>query len=272
MLTATLGGLIKDYRIKKRLSQLEVALRIGWKDTSRLSKIEQGRVGRPTRETIEKISKALELDSFEQGQLLYAANLLPTREEAQKVIKYITEDFSYFKYPAFLIDMGWNIFYFNNAAKELFKLSDQEYEYIEKECPNWMEIQFLKKYFNKVKVKAGYTEKKLLPFEEYLIAHFKFEQLESTSERWFNSLLTRLSKDPLFRELWVKTPVLMDEHLFYEYEVNEFTGVWKEKEQNLKFHIISLHPNNDSRYGYVIHMPADAMTYDFYNLVDPIVI
>jgi len=51
MLTATLGGLIKDYRIKKRLSQLEVSLRIGWKDTTRLSKIEQGRVGKPIRKT-----------------------------------------------------------------------------------------------------------------------------------------------------------------------------------------------------------------------------
>jgi len=40
MITATLGGLIKDFRIKKRLSQFDVSLRIGWKDTSRLSKIE----------------------------------------------------------------------------------------------------------------------------------------------------------------------------------------------------------------------------------------
>ena len=70
MLISTLGGLIKDYRIKKRLSQLEVSLRIGWKDSTRLSKIEQGRVGRPTRPTLDKIMGALSLSEQEKGQML----------------------------------------------------------------------------------------------------------------------------------------------------------------------------------------------------------
>lgn len=57
MVTATLGGLIKDYRIKKRLSQIDLSLRLGWKDASRISRIEQGRVGKPNRQTAERIIK-----------------------------------------------------------------------------------------------------------------------------------------------------------------------------------------------------------------------
>lgn len=81
MVTATLGGLIKDYRIKKRLSQLEVSLCIGWKDTSRLSKIEQGRVGTPTRPTLDKIMDALELNEHERGEMLLVSGTLPTKEK-----------------------------------------------------------------------------------------------------------------------------------------------------------------------------------------------
>ena len=107
MVTATLGGLIKDFRIKKRLSQFDVSLRIGWKDTSRLSKIEQGRVGKPARETIEKIIKALELNQQEKGQLLYAGGYLPTDEEIEDIIKKVRTKIDNWHYPAYLLDFSW---------------------------------------------------------------------------------------------------------------------------------------------------------------------
>ena len=100
MITATLGGLIKDYRIKKRLSQFDVSLRIGWKDTSRLSKIEQGRVGKPTRETIEKIIKALGLSQYERGSMLLSCGIVPTREEIKNAIFRLRETIGTFKYPS----------------------------------------------------------------------------------------------------------------------------------------------------------------------------
>ena len=86
MLTATLGGLIKDYRIKKRLSQIDVSLRLGWKDTSRISKIEQGRVGKPNRQTAERIINALDLNEQEKGHFLLVGGYLPIDSEIQKVI------------------------------------------------------------------------------------------------------------------------------------------------------------------------------------------
>ena len=87
----TLGGLIKTYRINKRLSQFDVALAIGWKDTSRLSKIEQGRV-KPTRPVVEKIMAALNLSSEERGEFLLTGGYLPSDEEITKVIKIVKEN------------------------------------------------------------------------------------------------------------------------------------------------------------------------------------
>src|SRR3989304_9328129 len=192
MIIATLGGLIKDYRIKKRLSQLDVSLRIGWKDTSRLSKIEQGRVGRPTRETIEKIIKALELTEYDRGNTLLSAGIAPTREEVKNVIFRLKGDLDNFKYPLLVVNFIWDTLYFNKLCRALFKLPDKEYRFIEKNNPNWLDALFLRKSFDRVQIEAGYTESHMLPLKEYHIGHFKFEQAGNTSEKWFRNLLMKL--------------------------------------------------------------------------------
>jgi len=35
-MSATLGGLIKDYRLQKNISQIEIAFVLGWREPSRL--------------------------------------------------------------------------------------------------------------------------------------------------------------------------------------------------------------------------------------------
>ena len=86
MLLNTLGGLIKDYRIKKRISQLDISLKLGWKDTSRISKIEQGRVGKPNRDTAERLMQALDLTEQERGNFLLVGGYLPTDEEIKIIL------------------------------------------------------------------------------------------------------------------------------------------------------------------------------------------
>jgi len=265
MLTATLGGIIKDYRIKKRLSQLEVSLRIGWRDTSRLSKIEQGRVGKPTRETIEKIIKALELTEYDRGNTLLSAGIAPAREEVKDVIFNLRRDLDNFKYPLLLVNFIWNTLYFNKLCRALFELPDKEYRFLEENNPNWLEAMFLRKSFSNVQIKAGYTEKNMRPFEEYLISHFKFEQRSNTNEKWFRNLLNKLVKVDLFRKLWSKIPASTEEnHLLYNYEINYFTGNWRGKKETLKFYIFAVHPTFDSRFALLFHMPLDEHTYRFY--------
>ena len=68
MINSTLGGLIKDYRLQKGISQLDIAFSLGWKETSRLSRIEQGRTEKPDRELLDKIIRALNLEEEEKNK------------------------------------------------------------------------------------------------------------------------------------------------------------------------------------------------------------
>lgn len=264
MLTATLGGLIKDYRIKKRLSQQEVSLRIGWSDCSRLSKIEQGRVGKITKPTLDKIMDALDLGEYERGQMFGVSRILPTHSEVDQALNKLKKEIDYFNCPVLVVDIFWNIFYFNKQCRELYKISNKEYRFLEKNKPNWMEVLFLRKSFNDVKIRGGYSPELILPFDEYQIAHFKFEQQDSIDEPWYRKLLMKLGQDDNFKTLWGKVP-MTHSYRFYEYEFNEFTGKWRGKEEILKFHVLSISPVFDSRFWIMIHQPADENTYKFYS-------
>ena len=79
-MSATLGGYIKDLRLQKNISQLEIAFALGWKEPSRLSRIEQGKVGNPPRELIDKLIDAMTLSEEEKNQLLVIGNYLPTAD------------------------------------------------------------------------------------------------------------------------------------------------------------------------------------------------
>jgi transcriptional regulator with XRE-family HTH domain len=263
MITATLGGLIKDFRIKKRLSQLKISSRVGWKGSTRLSKIEQGRAGRPTRPTLDKIMVALGLSEQEEGQMLFASGIVPTHHEVDQTLKRLKDSIAAFDCPVLVVDVAWNIFYMNVLCRKLYQITDDDYTFLEKNKPNWMEMLFLRKSIEGIQIRGGYSEKELRPFKEYQIAHFKFEQEDNTDEAWYRKLLRRLNNDNEFRKLWAKTPAAKASH-FYEYEFNEFIGNWRGKKETLKFHLFATHPAFDFRFYIQVHQPADNNTYKFY--------
>src|SRR3989344_2012364 len=108
-MSATLGGLLKDYRLQYNISQLEVALAMGWKETSRLSRIEQGKIFKPTRELLERIMDAMRLKEEEKNQLLYIGNYLPTRKEIEKIQKIALSIIEKVPYPVTVFDFSWRI-------------------------------------------------------------------------------------------------------------------------------------------------------------------
>lgn len=255
MLTATLGGLMKDHRIKKRLSQLEVSLRIGWKDTTRLSKIEQGRVGKPTRKTLDKIMSALELNEKEQAEMLMAGNIIPNLEEAAAVLKKLKNFLNDFNTPIILLDFAWNIYFLNNFAKELYSLSKQEYELISKQA-NWFESHFTSEIFSKVRILGGNSKQDLKPFKEHIISHFKYEQSENLNEKWLKNIISNSSKDPDFRKLWTETNV-SDKNYLDNFEVYQFQSTSNNKKQEMTFNIYSIKPAFDFRFTFLIYEPTD---------------
>lgn len=264
MLTATLGGLIKDYRIQKRLSQMEVSLRIGWKETSRLSKIEQGRVGVPTRETVEKIMKALELTEREKADMLMAANIVPTKAEAVSTLNKLETYLENIRFPIILFDFAWHVYFFSQLARELFQLTNKEYNLIVKNNLNWFELQFGYDLLGKVHMKGGYSTHDLQPFKEYIVEHFKYGHEATIGEKGFQKMLARLSsKSDEFRKLWAETKPATESR-FYDHEINEFTGIWKGKKRKLTFNVYSVRPAFDFRFVFLIHQPADQITTKFY--------
>jgi transcriptional regulator with XRE-family HTH domain len=199
MITATLGGSIKDYRIKKRLSQLEVSLRIGWKDASRLSKIEQGRAGKPTRTTIDKIINALALTDQEKGEFLLTGSYLPTENEIDRTIKSIGNKVLTWPYPAYLIDFSWRVLLINKSAIDIFGLPQEYLTNVREANLNLLEGTTIK-FPNEIL--KGDDKKNIEPLAPTLVAQFKYEHLGNESEKWYRQLVNRLSINPYFNKLW----------------------------------------------------------------------
>lgn len=263
MITASLGGLIKEFRIKKRLSQQDVSLLVGWKDTTRLSKIEQSRVGSISHDILHKIIKALDLNENERARMLLASGIVPTKEESKQLINKLKESLSYINAPLYVVDFAWNTIYINDLTKKLFMISDNEHEYINSKMPNWMELVFLRKTFSKVAIREGYNKAALYPYNEFQVAYFKDELAPYAQDRWYKDLLLQLSQDEYFRKLWSNIPALKNVAL-YEYWYKEISGKWKDKPQVLKLHSLSIRPSFDFRYFITSLHAVDENTFKFY--------
>ena len=74
------GQKLKELRLEKRLSQRGLAEKVG-KDFTYLSKIENGKMSPPSRETIIRIAKELETDAEKLDDLLILAKKKPRAGE-----------------------------------------------------------------------------------------------------------------------------------------------------------------------------------------------
>lgn len=263
MLTATLGGLIKDYRIKKRLSQLEVSLRIGWKDTSRLSKIEQGRVGKPTRETIDKVIRALDLTNQEKGEFLLVGGYLPTKEEIKVVIKKVKHRIDAWSYPAYLMDFSWRWLTANQLTFKVIKMPLGQKKMVEKVKPNFLEFPFLPPEQLRVTITKGEDKEHLKSFKIAQIAAFKTENSRYLNEGWCKKLIRSLMKYEEFRKLWPKIGQDDYHKKLLDYEYKRFSGVYDGKKQVLDFHLLTAKLIEDPRFQIVLCYPANNQAASF---------
>ncbi|MDO8498734.1 MAG: helix-turn-helix transcriptional regulator [bacterium] len=277
MPSATIGGLIKDYRIKKRLSQLEVSLKMGWKETSRLSRIEQGRVGKPTRKTVERLFAALGLNGEEKAEFLDVGNYLPTEEEVKKAIQENKLRIENWPHPAYLIDFSWRLLYSNDKTIEIFKLPPQLKKSLLDQKPNLLEFAFAPKEMVPVDIFKGDDKNHLKPFSFAQTAQFKVEQKGRENESWYDRLIRGLMQNPEFLRLWKEVKV-EDYHkklLDYEYKVVKWLG--KEKKE-FHYHIFTSRHISDPRFQVVLYLPADGMNVvggsswvkEFYDVFAPV--
>src|SRR3989344_8991963 len=116
-MSATLGGYIKDLRLQKNISQLEIAFALGWKEPSRLSRIEQGRVGKPKRKLLDKIMDTMNLKVEERNHLLLVGNYIPTEEEVGFMAGLVKEELTKWKFPVVIFGFTWRLIKANPAGK-----------------------------------------------------------------------------------------------------------------------------------------------------------
>jgi transcriptional regulator with XRE-family HTH domain len=120
-----IGPLLREWRERRRLSQLELALDAGV-STRHLSFVETGR-SRPGREMLLRVLEQLEVPFREQNRLLLASGhapafperllddpeLLPVREALDQVLT------GHEPYPAVVVDRAWNLVAANSAMRDL---------------------------------------------------------------------------------------------------------------------------------------------------------
>src|SRR5215217_3375532 len=122
---APLGGLLKDWRQRRRMSQLDLALEAGV-SARHLSFLETGR-SKPSREMVIHLSEQLDVPLRDRNQLLLAAGfapayteqpldapeMAPVRDALERILK------GHEPYPAVVVDRWWELVA-ANASVALF--------------------------------------------------------------------------------------------------------------------------------------------------------
>ena len=123
-----LGDLLRDWRRRRRRSQLDLALQVGV-STRHLSCIETGRA-RPSPAMLEALSMALEVPLRERNHLLLAAGhapryraraideaaMQPVRDTLERLLR------AHDPYPGLVLDRQWNVVLANRSALSLTTL------------------------------------------------------------------------------------------------------------------------------------------------------
>lgn len=121
----SIGLLLREWRERRRVSQLELALDAGI-STRHLSFVETGR-SKPGREMLLRVFEQLEVPFREQNRLLLACGhapafperslddpeLLPVREALDQILS------GHEPYPAVVVDRAWNLVAVNEAMRGL---------------------------------------------------------------------------------------------------------------------------------------------------------
>jgi transcriptional regulator with XRE-family HTH domain len=264
MKNATFGGLIKDFRMRHRLSQLDVSLKIGWSDSTRLSKIEQGRAGKPTRETAEKIIQALGLAPEERGDFLFTGGYLPTDKEIKEALGQIKEKVDTWVYPAYMMDFSWRLLYTNIPNLLAINFGPESKDFVIKSKMNILEYSVLPKDQFPAIIEKGESPNSLKPFPVAQIATFKAENFRFQNEDWYKKLVKKLLQYQAFRDLWPKVSHEDYPKKLQDYEFKRSSFEKNGKKIVLNFHMYTAKITNYPQLQIVLYHPADKFTEDFF--------
>lgn len=266
-MTGTFGGLIKDLRLQKNLSQLEVSVAMGWKDGSILSRIEQGVTTKPTKEVIEKISIILELTKREKNELLLAGNYLPEAGEIKKIRNDIDLLINDWEYPVTAYDFSWRIIHENTVCKYIYYESDAEARKVEIDTPNVFELNFDEAYSqNKYskKSKSNGIEEELVQS----LTQYRIDQKSHNAEENINNLIKKLLPNERFRSTWERTQNADHGKMIENYTFADYVIPARGEKTKLSFHLFNVPLLNDPRITIEFHTPANKETFEYFENIE----
>ncbi len=189
-----IGRRLKHLRKQRELSQLELESATSSSPGS-ISRIENGKVN-PTRETLESISNALQLNEREKKYVFGVSNLLPSKDEVEAAIGAVRKYFDQRTTFAYLLDDRYRLLHVSQGFKELFKVTPAIEEKargrhildvaLDQDLPVYSRLDpdrfddFLKVQFSRQ------------------MADFQLHQ----NEQWFKELMARLNQYPEFRKIY----------------------------------------------------------------------
>ena len=262
-MSATLGGLLKDYRLQKNISQLEISFAVGWKEPSRLSRIEQGRVGRPKRALLDRIMDAMKLDEEERGRLLLGGGYLPTNEEISKVRKQIDSFIMGWKFPIVVYDFSRRVVFENKVADHVYGLSKHYKKTGDNKYPNILEILFDENYSQNTRFKGKKDYSVWSTHLTSVLAQFMKVQRDRTKEKWYTDLIKKMMNNDLFRTHWEKARSTIHTSKVVNY-FQETDAVPEDSRLRLTFNLFTIPVQTDLRFEVEFYTPANLETFKYF--------
>ena len=259
-MSATLGGLIKDYRLQKNIQQLEIAYKIGWKDATVLSRIEQGVTKNPSRELVDKICDAMNLNESDRNYLLFAGGYIPTEEEIITIRERVHPLISSSKYPINVADFAWRLLDENDPAKLIHYDSIENEKALYRKNLSTLEFTFDEKY-SPSKLLLNTTDQ-----DEFLISiiqQFLFENRHRTNQKWYSDTLRRLMSIPKFKTLYKDAIKLPNDSVILDFATQKVTHR-DHPNKILTFNLFNVPLFFDRRIYLEYLIPADMETFLFY--------
>lgn len=261
-MSATLGGLLKDYRLQKNLSQLEISFAMGWKEPSRLSRIEQGKVETPPRELLDRLMEVMELKKHEKGNLLLAAGYLPTDEEIENIKQEIDPIIQDWPYPVEVMDFSWRLLHWNKPITLIYKQDKNTEIKTHKNHPRILELIFDPNFIQNKCLKDKEMEE-WHNFLLQLLVIMKTSFQKWTKEKWYLDFIRKMMNNDLFRNLWVQAKIPQEVEGFCSYYKKSLVNP-EDTNKRLNFYIFDTTLIQDPRFITSFHTPADAQTYNFF--------
>ncbi len=195
------GQLLRAIRLRSGESQLRIETEADL-GTGYLQRLELGKVQRPTRATLERLLNALGATHYERQVLLasygYMLTLpLPTTAELAWATKVAQSTLHDSDYPAYVLDCAYRLVAWNNYMPLLLGVESirSRSQRLAGHC--LIDIFFEPAYAVYQRIENADH------FLPYLACSFHRESLPYRSERWWQDLIARLTRDlPLFQRFW----------------------------------------------------------------------